>query len=123
MNKAIKTFRDLDVHRLAHELAMQIFHVSKSFPKEERYSLIDQIRRSSRSVAVNIAEGWGKRKYENLIKRHLIDSTGSVEETKAWLLFALDCSYLNQIQYSAFLEQYEELGAKLFKLHDNWKTF
>ena len=114
----IKTFRDLDVYKLAHELAMEIFHATKAFPKEETYSLTDQIRRSSRSVAVNIAEGWGKRRHANLFKRHLIDAAGSVEETKAWLLFAVDCEYLTRTRYDKLLRKYEELGAKLFKLHD-----
>lgn len=59
MNRPIKTFRDLQVYEMAHQLAMHLFHISKTFPKEEIYSLTDQIRRSSRSVAVNIAEGWG----------------------------------------------------------------
>ena len=120
--KKIRTFRDLEVHQLAHELAMRIFKASKSFPVEERYSLTDQIRRSSRSVAVNIAEGWGKRYYENLFKRHLIDSIGSLEETKAWLLFALDCGYLEKKEYDFLLKEYEILGAKLFKLSTTWRS-
>lgn len=120
---SIKTFKDLDVYNIAHELAMEIFHVTKEFPKEEKYSLIDQIRRSSRSVAVNIAEGWGKRRYENLFKRHLTDANGSIEETKSWLLFSLDCSYLSSEKYQYFIGRYEELGAKLWNLHDNWQTF
>ncbi len=119
---AIKTFRDLEVYRLAHKLAMDIFFISKSFPPEEKFSLTGQIRRSSRSIAVNIAEGWGKRKYAELFKRHLIDSTGSLEETKSWLLFSLDCGYITKDQYQFLLERYEELGAKLYKLHDNWKS-
>ena len=102
---------------------MEIFHVTKAFPKEEMYSLTDQIRRSSRSVAVNIAEGWGKRKYENAFKRHLIDSIGSVEETKAWLLFSRDCEYVPEKDYNVFLRKYEALGAKLFRLHDRWRCY
>jgi four helix bundle protein len=120
---AIRTFQDLEVYRLAHTLAMEIFQVTKKFPKEETYSLIDQIRRSSRSVAVNIAEGWGKLQHENLFKRHLIDSMGSVEETKSWLLFSVDCEYLSRERYNKLLERYEELGAKLFKLHEQWRSF
>ena len=119
----IKTFRDLDVYQLAYELAMDIFHVTKEFPKDEKYSLIDQIRRAPRPVAVNIAEGWGKRRYENSFKRHLTDAIGSVEETKSWLLFSLGCKYLSQENHERLFRKYEELGAKLFKLHDNWKTY
>ena len=108
----IKTAQDLDVYRLAHELAMQIFCLTKEFPKEETYSLIDQIRRSSRSVAVNIAEGWGKRQYVNVFKRHLTDSTGSVEETKSWLQFSLRCGYVSQDLHDTLLKKYEELSTE-----------
>ncbi len=119
----IKTFQDLKVYRSAHDLAMKIFEVSQDFPREEKYSLTDQIRRSSRSAAVNIAEGWGKRRYENLFKRHLIDAAGSVEGTNAWLLFSLDCRYLPQESYKRLLRFYEILGARLFKLHDQWRNY
>lgn len=119
----IKTFRDLEVYALAHDLAMKIFDVTRAFPAEERYSLIDQVRRSSRSVAVNIAEGWGKRRYENVFKRHLMDSNGSVEETKSWLLIALDCQYIQNDTYDSLFKGYEELGAKLWNLHDSWQSF
>ena len=120
---SIKTFQDLEVYSLAHQLAMIIFHITKKFPKEETYSLTDQIRRSSRSVAVNIAEGWGRRRYENLFKRHLSDAIGSLEETKSWLCFSLDCSYCPREQHEALLKRYEELGAKLWKLHNQWRTY
>jgi four helix bundle protein len=120
---AIKSFRDLEVYQLAHKAAMAIFKISKNFPSEEKYSLTDQIRRSSRSVAVNIAEGWGKRIYENNFKRHLVDSQGSLEETKAWLLFATDCSYINEKEFTLHWTMYEELGSKIFNLHDKWRTF
>ena len=86
----IKTFTDLDVYNLSHELAMEVFYLTQKFPPEEKYSLTDQVRRSSRSVAVNIAEGWGKRIYPANFKRHLVDSNGSLEETKSWLLFSKD---------------------------------
>jgi four helix bundle protein len=84
----IKAVADLEVFKLSYKLAMDIFNVSRRFPKEERYSLTDQVVRSSRSISANIAEGWGKRFYENEFKRHLIYSMGSLEETKVWLYFA-----------------------------------
>jgi len=118
---AIEKHTDLDVYNLAEEVAMEIFHMTAMFPKEEKYSLTDQIRRSSRSVAVNIAEGWGKRTYENQFKRHLIDSMGSLEETKAWLSFALKCAYIDTNYHSELISKLEEVGAKLFMLHRNWK--
>ena len=118
----IKKFTDLDVYNLAEDLAMKIFKISIDFPKEEKYSLTDQIRRSSRSIAVNIAEGWGKRNYENQFKRHLIDSIGSLEETRSWLSFAIQCEYLEHVNYENLSKQLDELGAKLYLLHRNWKS-
>ncbi len=119
---AITKFTDLDVYNLAESMAMDIFRLSSVFPKEEKYSLTDQIRRSSRSVAVNIAEGWGKRNYENQFKRHIIDSIGSLEETKSWLGFALKCGYLNKHDYQDIHNVLDELGAKLYMLHKNWHS-
>lgn len=95
IKNVVKTYRDLNVYQLSYSLAMKLFEITKKFPKEETYSLTDQIRRSSRSTPVNIAEGWTKRKYENVFIRHLIDSNGSCEETKVWLDFARDCQYID----------------------------
>ena len=103
-------------------MAMEVFHSSRNFPKEERYSLTDQVVCSTRSISANIAEGWGKRIYENEFKKHLIYAMGSLEETKVWLLFARDCGYLNLEKYEAFNVKYDELGAKIYKLFENWRT-
>jgi|SRR5688500_3390649 four helix bundle protein len=119
----IKTVFDLEIFKLSYEFAMEIFRVSRSFPKEEKYSLIDQIVRSSRSISANISEGWGKRTYENDFKRHLIYAIGSLEETKVWLLFAKDCQYLKMEEYDMFCKKYDEIGAKIFKLFGSWKTY
>lgn len=73
----IKSYKDLEVHQMAYVFAMDIFYLSKRFPKEETYSLTSQIIRSSRSISANIAEGWAKREYENVFKQHLIHSLGS----------------------------------------------
>jgi len=73
---------------------VNIFFTVKVFPKEEKYSLTDQVIRSSRSVSANIAEGWGKRIYESEFKKHLVYAMGSLEETKVWLLYAKDCQYI-----------------------------
>jgi four helix bundle protein len=117
----IKTFMDLEVYRSGHRLAMQVFMLTKSFPKDEKYSLTNQIRRSSRSIAANIAEGWGKRIYPLHCKKHLVDSLGSLEETKSWLMFAKDCEYLKTDEFEEFYKDYDELGAKLWRLHVVWK--
>ena len=92
----IKTVFDLEVFNLSYIFAMDIFRVTRSFPKEETYSLKDQIVRSSRSVAANIAEGFGRRIYESEFKKHLVYAMGSLEETKVWFLFAKDCGYIKR---------------------------
>lgn len=119
----IKSFFDLEVFKISHEFAMDIFNITRNFPKEEKYSLTDQIVRSSRSVSANIAEGFGRRTYENEFKKHLVYAMGSLEETKAWLLFSKDCSYISPDIYETFCKKYDEVGAKLYKLFQNWKTF
>jgi four helix bundle protein len=118
----IKTFRDLEVYELARKLALKIFILSKKFPPEEKYSLTDQVRRSSRSIAANIAEGWGKRIYEDVFKRHLIDALGSLEETKSWLLSGYDCEYISEKECDSLFAEYELLGGKVYTLHKNWKS-
>lgn len=119
----IKAVADLDVFNISYALAMDIYHLTRNFPKEEKYSLTDQIIRSSRSIAANIAEGWGKRVYENEFRRYLICSMGSLEETKVWLLFSRDCGYVSAEIYSRISIKCDETGAKIFKLYENRKTF
>ena len=119
----IKKIADLEVFQISYQLAMDVFNLTRLFPKEEKYSLTDQIVRSSRSVSANIAEGWGKRVYENDFKRHLVCAIGSLEETKAWFLFAKDCGYLSAENYQDFNSKSEVLGAGLYKLFENWKSF
>jgi four helix bundle protein len=118
----IKTVFDLDVFKISYQLAMDVFKMTRSFPKEERYSLTDQIVRSSRSISANIAEGWGRRMYENEFKKHLIYATGSLEETKVWLCFSRDCGYITTGTFTTIEKRQDELGAKIYKLHENWKT-
>jgi four helix bundle protein len=118
----IKTIFDLEVFKLSHALAVDIFKGSRSFPKSETYSLTDQICRSSRSVSANIAEGWGRRIYENEFKKHLVYAMGSLEETKAWLLFSRDCGYLQDHIFEILSKKSDELGAKIYKPYENWKT-
>jgi four helix bundle protein len=108
--------RDLKVYQLAYKLAMEIFHASKAFPKEERYSLTDQIRRSSRSVVANIAEAFRKRRYPNMFVSKLADSDAEATETQVWLDFARDCGYLPQQQHDALMSGYEEVGKMLGRM-------
>jgi four helix bundle protein len=122
-NSVIKTYRDLTVYQLSYQLAMKIFEMTKKFPKDEIYSLTGQIRRSSRSVQANIAEGWAKRKYENVFLRHLNDSAGSCEETKVWLDFSRDCKYISSEDNEKMINEYNRVGAMLNSLTEKWTTF
>ena len=105
--------RDLKVFQLAYKLAMEIFNESKSFSKDERFSLTDQIRRSSRSVAANIAEGFRKRQYPKMFVSKLADSDGEVAETQVWFDFARDCGYLTEKRHDELVKGYEEVGRML----------
>jgi len=119
----IKTIKDLKIYQLAYKLAVEIFELTKKLPKEETYSLIDQIRRSSRSVAMNIREGFAKRKYEQVFIRHLNDAFGSSEETRGWLDFSLDCKYISKEEHVELDKQYDELNAMIYSLMGKWKTY
>ncbi|MEA5580727.1 four helix bundle protein [Nodularia harveyana UHCC-0300] len=91
----IKSHEDLEVYKMAFDVAMKIFELSKKFPIEEKYSLTDQIRRSSRSVCANLAEAWRKRRYEAAFVAKLSDSEAEAAETQTWLKFAVKCNYLD----------------------------
>ena len=119
----IQSVFDLEVFNLAYAFAMKIFNESRRFPNEEKYSLTDQTVRASRSVAANIAEGFGKRFYENEFKKHVVYAMGSLEETKVWLLFAKDCGYLKTEVYDTLAVQVDLIGSKIYPLYKNWKTF
>ena len=106
-------FRDLKVYQLAYDLAMEIFRLSKRFPREEIYSLTDQIRRSSRSVAANIAEGFRKRRYPNHFVSKLTDCDAEATERQVWVDFAFDCGYLSRENHDHLTEGYEEVGRML----------
>ncbi len=105
--------RDLKVYQLAYKLAMEIYETTKTFPKEERYSLTDQIRRSSRSVAANIAEGYRKRRYPKLFVSKMIDADGETTETQVWLDFSRDCGWLPLERHAQLTTGYEEVGKML----------
>ena len=116
-------FRDLKVYQLAYELAMEIFRESKSFPSEEKYSLTDQIRRSSRSVAANIAEGYRKKRYAKMFVSKLADADGEATETQVWLDFARDCGYLSPQRQAELTTGYEEIGRMLGGMISNPERF
>src|SRR4051812_15797673 len=92
----IRTHNELEVYRRAFATAMEVFNASKGFPKEEKYSLTDQMRRSSRSVCANLVEAWRKRRYEAAFISKLSDAEAEAAETQMWLQFAVQCKYLDR---------------------------
>ena len=121
--RVIQSVKDLKVYQMAYQLAMEIFEITKKFPKAEAYSLTDQMRRSSRSVSINIREGYAKRKYEQVFIRHLNDSLGSSEETRGWLDFTKDCMYITKDEHKKLDKGYDEVNAMLYRLMKNWQSF
>ena len=99
---------------------MEIFHLTRAFPKEELYSLTDQIRRSSRSVTANIREGYAKRRYEPVFIKQLVDAYGSLEETRTWLEFSNGSSYITDETFERLDAEYDKLGGMLNRLINNW---
>ncbi len=91
----IRTHKDLEVYQMAYALAMEIFQLSQTFPREEKYSLTDQIRRSSRSVCANLAEGFRKRRYPAAFIAKIVDCQAEAAEVQTWLDFTRDCNYIN----------------------------
>ncbi|MGC9337187.1 MAG: four helix bundle protein [Candidatus Cloacimonadia bacterium] len=107
VKEPIKSQFELDVYKLALDSAMRIFEITKTFPKEEKYSLTDQIRRSSRSVCSNISEAWRKRRYQAAFICKLNDSESEASETQTWIEFSVKCGYIST-----------EIGTELFKTYD-----
>ena len=109
----VESFRDLTVYKAARKLALEIFEISKGFPKEEMYSLTDQVRRSSRSIGAQIAEAWGKRRYERHFISKLTDADGEQLETQHWIETALDCRYISDAQAQHLNQQCQSIGKML----------
>jgi four helix bundle protein len=112
----IRSHQELDVYKMAFNSAMEIFEICKSFPKEEKYSLTDQIRRSSRSVCANIGEAFRKRKYPKAFVAKLSDCEGEANETQIWLEFSLACKYINQTSYEKLYKEYDYILGKLVNM-------
>ena len=123
MTSKIRTHEDLDVYRLAFKAAMKIFELSKNFPAEERYSLTDQIRRSSRSVCSNLAEAWRKRRYRAAFIAKLNDSEAEAAETQVWIQFAVKCGYMEPDDGRELYEMYNQILGSLVNMitkPENW---
>ena len=106
-------YRDLIVYQLSYNLALEIHEITKLFPKEEKYSLTDQIRRSSRSVPAIIAEAWKKRRYQKMFVAKIVDAAGEAGETEVWLDFSKDFGYLDEAKYRELTNRYEEVNKML----------
>ena len=123
MTLKIKTHEDLDVYQLAFKAAMKIFELSKKFPAEERYSLTDQIRRSSRSVCSNLAEAWRKRRYRAAFLAKLNDSEAEAAETQVWIQFAVKCGYMEPDDGRELYAIYNQILGSLVNMitkPENW---
>ncbi len=109
MANKIENHTDLVVYQKAFDAAMKVFELSKAFPQEEKYSLVDQVRRSSRSVCSNLAEAWRKRRYEGAFISKLSDAEGEAAETQVWLEFAVKCKYMTREQATPLYQNYAEI--------------
>ena len=119
MAEVIKFHWQLEVYQLSVQAGMQIFEKTKSFPKEETYSLIDQIRKSSRSVSANIAEAWRKRRYRAAFISKLSDSESEAAETQVWLEYSVRCGYFNREIGRELHEEYDKIIGKLVTMINN----
>ena len=119
MGTPIKSYEELHVYQVAFAAAMEIYILSKDWPQHEKYSLTDQIRRSSRSVCGNLAEAWRKRRYPAHFVSKLSDSDSETAETEVWLNFALECGYLEKIAYDQLREKYHHIGGMLTNMMNN----
>ena len=115
----IRSFRELQVYDSAIDAAMEIFEVTKEFPKEETYSMVDQMRRSSRSVCANIAEAWRRRRSADYFRSKLGDAESEAEETRVWIELADRCEYLDTEDAKTLDEQYDLLLGQLVQMRSN----
>ena len=122
-SKKIITHEDLDVYQLAFDAAMKLYGLSMKFPVEERYSLTDQVRRSSRSVCANLAEAWRKRRYKAAFIAKLNDCEAEAAETQVWIKFSVKCGYLDKHSGREIYETYNQILGSLVKMintPENW---
>jgi four helix bundle protein len=119
MKERIRSYRDLRVYQTAMDAAMRIFELTKTFPAEEKYSMVDQMRRCSRSVCTNIGEAWRKRRYEAHFNSKLSDSEGEAEETRVWLEFARRCRYIKESDRDELDDTYDKILGQLVRMIDH----
>jgi len=121
--KVIRYFRDLKVYQKAFDSAMKTYQHTKDFPLEEKYSLVDQIRRSSRSVCSNLAEGWRKRRYPAAFMNKLTDAMQEASETQCWLECSLACRYVQNEHFEQLDSEYESIQSMLNVMEKNVDKF
>ena len=119
----IRHFRDLDVYRRAFDAAMKIFELTKKFPGDEKFSMVDQIRRASRSVCSNIAEGWRKRRYISVFRNKMTDAMQEASETQCWLEFASACRYISEDEFQDLDTEYENIIGMLSSMEMKSEKF
>jgi four helix bundle protein len=123
MKRLAKRVQDLEVYGLAFDTAMKIFEITKEFSNDEKYSLTDQVRRSSRSVCANLAEGWRKRRYVAVFTNKLLNAAQEAAETQVWLEFAKECSYIDDSVFEHLYECYEHIFAMLNNMEKKAEAF
>lgn len=123
MSRKAQSFRDLDVYQLALREAKRVFVVSKGFPRDERHSLTDQIRRSSRAVNAMLAEGWARRRYVAAFLNKVDEALGEAMETQAWLDHAQACAYIDETQFADMDDAWQHIGAMLNRMMQKANEF
>jgi four helix bundle protein len=116
-------YKDLKVYQLAYKLAMEIFNITKTFPGEEKFSLTDQIRRSSRSLPANILEAWEKRSYQKMFVCKIVDAAGETGETEVWLDIAKDTGYISVEEHKELADGYDEVNRMLYGMAEKPEKF
>lgn len=123
MNRIVQTFRELEVYQCAFAFQQEVFRLSKQFPAEERFSMTDQVRRSSRSIGANISEAWSKRRYPAHFLSKLTDADGELQETLHWLASAEACGYLTPAEANLLTGQAAQTGRLLGSMIKNYESF
>lgn len=119
----IKSFRELDIYQISLEQSRVIFDITRTFPKEEKYALTSQIRRSSRTVCALLAEAWGRRRYEAAFANKVNEALGEAMETQAWLDHGVQCAYITGEQHQALDAEWQRIGGKLMRMEQRSSTF
>ncbi|MFB6357200.1 MAG: four helix bundle protein [bacterium] len=119
----VNDFKELEVYKLSRQLANEVYEITRDFPDEETYSLIDQIRRSSRSIGAQIAESWGKRRYERHFVSKLTDSDSEQLETQHWVDIAFDCGYIQEEKRKLLIDRCQKIGRMIQSMIEKSERF